>query len=147
MEAYYPALNSFRKDIASFYIPTYAFGGGVMPAIVYNGESIPDAASLQAMFVEKMPPSRYEVQNYDCQVLNENYVAEGAQAANPDRGKNMTILLTVSGFVKYGEAKDTSARGFSESFVLIPNPAAVNGGRNRGSKDWLIQNQNFRIVV
>lgn len=102
---------------------------------------------MQAMFVNDMPPTRYEVQNYDCQVINNYYVAEGTQGAKPETGKNMTILLTVSGFVKYGEARDTPARCFSENFVLVPNPAVVAGGRKKPAKDWLIQSQNFRVVV
>lgn len=58
----------------------------------------------------------------------------------------MTILVTVSGYVKYGEARLAATRGFSEIFVLIPNPDMV-GGRGKSGKEWLIQSQNFRLVV
>ena len=147
VESYYPALNTSRNTVASYYTPTYAFGSGSMPAIVYNGEIIQDAASMQAKFLNNIPASRYEVQNYDCQIVNDHYVADGTQGGNYDSGKNMTILITVSGYVKYGEERDTPTRGFSESFVLVPNPLAVGGGGKKAAKEWLIQSQNFRIVV
>jgi NTF2-related export protein 1/2 len=121
--------------------------GKPLPVIVYNGNIIPDPTSMQSLFEEQMPEARYEVQNYDCQVLNPHYVAEGAQGSDPASGKNMTILVTVSGYVKYGEVRTAAMRGFSESIVLIPNPDLGEGTRGKVGKEWLIQSQNFRLVV
>lgn len=60
----------------------------------------------------------------------------------------MTILVTVSGYAKYGDLRDAPMRGFSENFVLIPNPEAVkNKGQGKSVKEWLIQSQIFRFVV
>ena len=120
--------------------------GKPLPVIVYNGNIIPDPTSMQLLFQEQMPETRFEVQDYDCQVLNPHYVAEGAHGSAPSSGKNMTILVTVSGYVKYGEVRPAATRGFSEIFVLIPNPDVV-GGRGKLGKEWLIQSQNFRLVV
>lgn len=60
----------------------------------------------------------------------------------------MTILVAVSGYVKYGNTKEVKPRGFSETFILVPNPAvAASKQRLKNVKEWLIQTQNFRIVV
>lgn len=108
-----------------------------------------------------MPAARYEVQSFDCQVLNPNYpAAPGTNQAPPQapatRGggaqqaaKNMSVLVLISGHVRFGESRDLPPRGFSETIVLVPNQTAEQGVRKAGKarKDWLIQSQNFRLVV
>ena len=121
--------------------------GKPLPAIVFNGNIIPDAAAFQNMFQQDMPPAHYEVQSYDCHVLNPNYTVDGTQGSGAASGKNMTILVTVSGYVKFGEPREAATRGFSENFVLVPNAEATAKGRGKQAKDWLIQSQNFRLVV
>ena len=122
--------------------------GKPLPVIVFNGNIIPDAISFQAMFEQQMPPTHYEVQSYDCQVVNPNYMAEGVASGSGASGKNMTILIIASGYVKIGEPKEAAMRGFSETFLLVPNPeAAVVKGRGKHTKEFLIQSQNFRLVV
>ena len=148
VDTYYLALSSSRADIASFYMPASAMPDGKpLPVIVYNGNVISDPAAMQILFQEQMPQARYEIQDYDCQVVNPHYVAEGTQGSSPASGKNMTILVTVSGQVKFGEHRPPTTRGFSENFVLIPNPAAATNTRGKQMKGWLIQSQNFRLVV
>ena len=123
-------------------------GGMSLPLIFFNGNQIPDAAAMQAMYQQQMPESRYEVQSYDCQVVNPSYISEGTQGFPAGTGRNMTILVAVSGYVKYGTSRDAKARGFSESFVLMPNPAAATSRQRRQDlREWLIQTQHFRIVV
>lgn len=121
--------------------------GKSLPVIVYNGNVIPNPTAVQALFQERMPITRYEVQDYDAHVLNSHYVADGDQGSAPSSGKNMTILITISGYVKYGEPRTAAMRGFSENIVLIPNPAAARNTRGNPTKEWLIQSQNFRLVV
>ena len=122
--------------------------GKPLPAIVFNGNVIPNAAAFQEMFEHQMPPTKYEVQSYDCQVLNPNFVPDGTASSSGADGQNMTILVAVSGFVKVGPIKDSETKGFSESFVLVPNPESHNSRtRRRPAKEWLIQSQNFRFVV
>ena len=148
VDTYYHVLSSSRPEIASFYMPASAMPDGKpLPVIVYNGSVIANPTAIQTMFEEQMPQARYDVQNYDCQVLNPNYVAEGTQGSSPASGKNMTIMVTVSGTVKFGEPRAANIRAFSENFVLIPNPAAVTNPRAKHIKGWLIQSQNFRLVV
>lgn len=122
--------------------------GKPLPAIVFNGNVIPDPTAMQKMFQEQMPKAEYVPGDYDCHVLNPNYVVDGKQqtSSSVSSGRNMTILLTVSGFVKYGQPRSVEPRGFSETFVLIPNPSASGSGRSRQGKEWLIQSQNFRLV-
>ena len=122
--------------------------GKPLPTITYNGNVIASAADMQKMFQDRIPATRYEVQSFDCQVINPNYIAANSEAAISTTGKNMTILVSVSGFVKYGGNRDAPTRGFSESFVLVPNHDAAKA-KNQGKnvKNWLIQSQTFRLVV
>lgn len=109
-----------------------------------------------------MPHATYEVQSYDCQIINANHVTPGAEPPAPSApsrqhgggaaaaaARKMSLLVLVSGYVRFGEereAGDTAAnRGFSETFVLIPNPES--GPKGRSKRQWLIQSQNFRLVV
>jgi NTF2-related export protein 1/2 len=121
--------------------------GKSLPIIVFNGNSIPDAVAMQKMFEKQMPPAKYQVQCYDCQVINPNYVANNTQSGVSTSGKNMSILVSVSGYVKFGEPRGAKLNGFSETFVLIPNPAVVAGNKGKNRKGWLIQSQTFRLVV
>jgi len=149
VESYYAALQSSRATLSSFYSPPSAMPDGKpLPAIVFNGNIISDAAAFQAMFEKQMPPAHYEVQSYDCHVLNPNHTAVGFEASSGGSGKNMTILLMVSGYVKFGEHREAAMRGFSETIVLVPNlDLTTTKGRGRRGKEWLIQSQNFRLVV
>lgn len=129
-------------------LPTAMPDGKPLPAITYNGNVISTAADMQKMFQDQIPATRYEVQSFDCQVINPNYIAANSEGAVSTSGKNMTILVTVSGFVKYGGNRDAPTRGFSESFVLIPNhDAAKPKSQGKNFKAWLIQSQTFRLVV
>ncbi|KAK2789914.1 hypothetical protein FQN53_000967 [Emmonsiellopsis sp. PD_33] len=146
VQSFYPALQSSRATIASFYAPTTS-------KILFNGNIVADGASVQEIFTKQMPPARYEVQSYDCQIINLNYpgLASSSRPSSTALAKNMSLLVTVSGYVAFGETREPrelSNRGFSETFVLVPNPQAEAGGpKARGRKHWLIQSQNFRLVV
>ncbi|KAL9597793.1 MAG: hypothetical protein Q9219_004920 [cf. Caloplaca sp. 3 TL-2023] len=149
VESYYSALDTRRDSLLSFYMAAAEMPGGKsLPSITFNGNQIPNAQAMQAMFEQQIPASHYEVQCYDCHVINPQYVSEGTQGWPAKTGKNITILVAVSGYVKYGNSKGVKPRGFSESFVLVPNPAAAaSNHRSKNVKEWLIQTQNFRIVV
>ncbi|EER25334.1 hypothetical protein DIZ76_011884 [Coccidioides immitis] len=151
VQSFYSALQSARPTISSFYSQPSA-------SILFNGNAVADGAAVQDIFMNQMPSTYYEVQSYDCQVLNPSYpTAAGLQPdiqGRPRGGaaaaRNMSILVLVSGYVRFGEGKesfDTPNRGFSETFVLVPNPQADGGFKGRGKKHWLIQSQNFRLVV
>ena len=132
-----------RSAIASFYAaPTTGDSN-----ILFNGNTVPDGAAVQEIFDTQMPPARYETQSIDCHVINPNYM----MTANPANSKavksHISILVIVSGWVRYGEDRSDPQRAFSETFVLVPNPDAENRKGGRKVKDFLIQSQNFRLVV
>ena len=120
--------------------------GTTLPTIVFNGNPISGAAAMQKMF-EEMPAAKYGIQCYDCQVINPSFVLGDCQDKANTSIKNMSMLVSVSGYVKFGEPREAEMRTFSETFVLVPSPAAVGGIKGRNQKDWLIQSQTFRLVV
>ena len=149
VESYYPALNKSRDTIASFYMePTTMTDGKSLPVILFNGNSIEDPTAMQTMFKEKMPDAHYEIQTYDCHVLNPHYVAQDAKEANPETGKNMMMLVMISGAVQFGDIKSTPTpiRGFTENIVLVPNSAAIGNEKGKPVREFLIQSQNFRLT-
>ena len=149
MSTFYRALEVSRKTIATFFTPPATMPDGkTLPVIVFNGNVLEDATALQNMFLNETPPIRYEVQSYDCQVINPNYVAEGTDSRGGANGRNMTVLVTVSGYVKIGEPQEAEMQQFSETFILVPNTTIDSlKGRRKVTKEWLIQSQNFRLVV
>src|SRR4051794_2733820 len=102
-----------------------AADGKTVPVLVFNGKVIPNPSALQVMFEKDMPSATYEVQSFDCHALNPNYNAAGPGPHLPESGKNMSILISVSGYVKFTDIKENPLRGFHESFVLVPNTAVT----------------------
>lgn len=136
IQSFYPALENNRATIASFYNqPT--------STILFNGNAVADGNAVQDIFVNQMPPTHYEVQSFDCQIINQAYSTPTTTATHV---KDMSILVIASGYVRFGESRDLPPRGFSETFVLVPNPLG-DGGKGKHKKGWLIQTQNFRLVV
>ncbi|KAI9369929.1 hypothetical protein BJX61DRAFT_517628 [Aspergillus egyptiacus] len=137
VQSFYPALESNRSIIASFYsTPT--------STILFNGNAVADGNAVQDIFVNQMTPTHYEVQSFDCQIINKEYPTVTTGRAIDPR-KDISILVIVSGYVRFGESRDLPQRGFSETFVLVPNP--TNEPKGKRKRDWLIQTQNFRLVV
>ena len=149
-DAYYTALNGSRHTIQSFYVPALAGAPGrSLPHISYNGEIIGDGAAFQQRFEQQMPWSHYEAQSLNVHIMNPT-AAPPASAAKKDAERAMSLVLQVSGYVRLGERNNGPQRGFAESFVLVPNREEV-GAKGTGKQDvgrkWLIQSQNFRLVV
>ena len=148
VQTFYTALHKDRNTLSTFYLPlTTLSDGKTLPSIVINGNVLSSPAALQDLFVHQMPPMQYDAQAFDAQVVNPNFAADGDGAHPPASGRNMTVLVIVSGNVKVGERKDLELRGFSESFVLVANPEAGKRGRGKREREWLIESQNFRFVV
>ncbi|KAJ5708255.1 hypothetical protein N7488_008056 [Penicillium malachiteum] len=142
VQAFYGALNSNRELIASFYAPTPS-------SIVFNGNSVADGPAVQDIFVNQMPKSHYEAQSFDSQIINPAYptvTPTGVKPATEMTIKDMSILILVSGYVRYGEGREQPQRGFSETFVLVPNPSKTTD-RTKRHHEWVIQSENFRLVV
>ncbi|KAL5341319.1 hypothetical protein BJX70DRAFT_396038 [Aspergillus crustosus] len=136
VQSFYPALESNRAAIASFYSTPAS-------TILFNGNAVADGTAVQDIFVNQMPSSRYEVQSVDCQIINKQYPTP-TTGRQLDPRKDFSILVMTSGHVRFGESRDLPQRGFSETFVLVPNPS--DGGQ-KGRRKWLIHTQNFRLVV
>jgi NTF2-related export protein 1/2 len=155
VESFYPTLGSpsARTHITSFYIkPTLV--SPQKPDITLNGNVMSDPLEVQKIFETQIPKAYYEVQSFDCHVVNPNYnvsVDDSALGPNKD-GKKMSIVVMVSGSVKYFKSSDdeearAELRGFTETFVLVPNQEAQNPKAAKGIRKWLIQSQNFRLVL
>jgi NTF2-related export protein 1/2 len=111
---------------------------------------VADPAQLQSIFETQVAKAQYEVQSFDCQVINTNYnVGVDSTKLGPNKdGKKMSILVMVSGSVKYfKESTDGETRGFTENVVLVPNWEAQGPKAPKGLKKWLIQSQTFRLVL
>ena len=152
MDSYYPALNGVkqgRSSLTTFYVkPTPS--SPLQADISLNGNVVADPEELQSIFEKKVDRAHYEVQSFDCHVLNTNYnVGADESILSPDKtGKKMSILVMVSGSVRYWkDSGDGDTRGFTESVVLVPNWATLKPRPARGEKNWLIQSQTFRLVV
>ncbi|KAK5729783.1 hypothetical protein LTR17_011649 [Elasticomyces elasticus] len=147
IDSYYSALDGVRASIKSFYVPTIVQENGRgLPNITYNGEVIGDAASFQERWEKQMPRTHFEAQSVNVHVLNPTLKpTEGMKKKDVER--NMSLIVQVSGSMRIGQPKEGPLRGFSDSFVLVPN-SELSGGAGTGKQDhgrqWLIQSQTFR---
>ncbi|KAH8598117.1 hypothetical protein B0O99DRAFT_539214 [Bisporella sp. PMI_857] len=155
VKSYYPALNnahgrpSNHNDLTSFYIKPNA-ASPLQADISLNGNIISDPAKLQSTFESEVGKCYYDVQSYDCHVLNANYNvgADESRLGPAKDGSKMSIIVMISGSVKYSkENAEGEVRGFTENIVLVPNWAAQGPKAPKGLRSWLIQSQSFRLVV
>ena len=100
---------------------------------------------LEAVFDNQPSKTFFDAQSFDCQVINANYnvgapenLLEGNKA-----GKKMSILVLVSGSVKYGEEE---ARCFTDNVLLVPN-WEITAKNQKEKRKWLVQSQTFRLVL
>ena len=114
-----------------------------------SGIVVPDPEALKAIFLNDIEKTNYEVQSFDCHVINSSYTVGAPEGLGPDKdGKNMSIVVMVNGSVKYfAEGEDGDIRGFTDSLVLVPNWEARGPRAPKGLSKWLIQNQTFRLVL
>jgi NTF2-related export protein 1/2 len=98
VDAFYQTLSNqkARAGITSFYIkPTLA--SPQRPDITLNGNVISDPSEVQKIFENQIPKAQYEVQSFDCHVINPNYnVGLDDAALSPEKdGKKMSIVVGV----------------------------------------------------
>lgn len=96
VDTFYPTLNNqkARGNITSFYLkPTLA--SPQRPDITLNGNVVSDPSEVQKIFETQIPKAQYEVQSFDCQVINPNYnVGLDDAALGPEKdGKKMSIVV------------------------------------------------------
>lgn len=149
-DAFYTALNGSRNQLASFYVPaiTQPSGRG-LPHISYNGDVLNDPVAFATRFEKEMPWTHFEPQSLDVHVLNRALTpVEGKSKKELER--NMSLTVQVSGYVRLYERKDGPMKGFSDSFVLVPNKEEVGAkgtGKSGQGRQWVIQTQNLRFVT
>ncbi|KAJ8611755.1 hypothetical protein MRB53_037762 [Persea americana] len=143
VDAYYNALNGTRKEISSFYVPaTVLPSGRGLPHLSINGEVLNDAAKLQEVFENQMPWTHYEAQSVDVHVMNPSMVNITSKSKK-DHERNVSLVVQVSGYVRYHERKDGPMRGFSDNFVLVPNTEQVGGRCRRLIADTTVDCKDF----
>ncbi|CAK5280624.1 unnamed protein product [Mycena citricolor] len=112
---YYKAYDSASRlsELPKFYRPT--------SALTWNGTPFQGATGLTTL-VENMPPTRHEIQSFDCHPI------PGTTPAS--------LLIVVSGNVTHGlgpsgnppgtaaKNKEGHPRVFSQTFMLVPDSAA-----------------------
>jgi NTF2-related export protein 1/2 len=146
VDMYYSSLESNRGAIHTFYMPaTTQANGRTLPNITYNGEQIADPSTFQERWQKQMPRTHFQAQSVNVHVMNP-VLAPNDSKRKQDAERNMSLIVQVSGSIRLGEPKEGPLRGFSDSFVLVPNTDQVVGKTDHG-KRWLIQSQTFRFVV
>ncbi|KAF4626612.1 hypothetical protein G7Y89_g11550 [Cudoniella acicularis] len=146
--SYYPALNrlSGLKDLSTFYVKNDP-SSPLKPDISLNGNLITDTTELETVFERQPAKTHYEVLSFDCHTLNSNYnVGAPNDLLEMNKlGKKMSILVMVSGSVRYGEGGET--KGFTDNVVLVPNWELFGKSpKNNLKKKWLVQTQKLRVV-
>lgn len=118
--------------------------------ISMNGNVLADPSELQKMFEEQVSKAFYEVTSFDCHTINTNYnIGASENNLGPDkRGKKVSILVMVSGSVRYWQdGTGGETHGFTENLVLVPNWEAHGPKAAKNERKWLIQSQTFRLVL
>ncbi|KAK0767955.1 hypothetical protein LTR57_022766 [Friedmanniomyces endolithicus] len=142
-DTYYSALSGARDSIKTFYVAAIAQDNGRgLPNITYNGELFLDSATFQDRWVKDMPRTHLEAQSLNVHVLNPS-IKPTAGMKKKDAARNMSLIVQVSGSMRIGQPKEGPLRGFSDSFVLVPNEEL---GKQDVGRQWLIQSQTFRFV-
>ena len=93
--------------------------------------------------MKDMPRTHLEAQSLNVHVLNPS-IKPTAGMKKKDAAHNMSLIVQVSGSMRIGQPKEGPLRGFSDSFVLVPNDEL---GKQDVGRQWLIQSQTFRFVV
>ncbi|GAO50662.1 NTF2-like protein [Saitoella complicata NRRL Y-17804] len=119
---YYKVLDTNRSVIGRFYRPT--------STIIWNGRPF-TLESFVNEYATRLPTTKHEVQVIDAQPM----IGTVATAANGLMVS--TILVNVSGTVSYGG--EMQVRGFSQTFVLKPDPEKIG--------TYYIGSDNHRLVV
>lgn len=155
-DAYYNALDTARKTIASFYIPPVEISPtNSLPLISYNGQVIHEPREFQQIYDDEMPYTFFEIDSLNAHVINPcltELVPTGTRSrvTPKEMEHNMSLLVQVVGTVRLYERKDGEQKTFCDNLVLVPNKVATGGkGKSKSGegRSWLIQTQTFRFVA
>ena len=101
-QLYYKHIDTQRAVLSRFYRPT--------STILWNGNAFL-GGDAYAEFMTRFPQTSHEVQSFDCHPIDSGMLTGVSVPGEPP-----SMILTVSGSVRYGEEREK--RGFSESFLL-----------------------------
>ena len=99
---FYRNLDGPRSQLRAFYRPT--------STILWNGNAFIGGDAFTD-FVMRFPPTSHEVHSFDCHPVD-----SGIFSGGPNLGEPLSMILVVSGSVRFGDEREK--RGFSESFLL-----------------------------
>jgi NTF2-related export protein 1/2 len=152
---YYSAYDSPNRitDLPNFYRPT--------SAVTWNGNPFTGADGVKDI-ISTMPNTKHEVQCFDCQpipgISSFSYATRQPifiYIVFPSGSQPPHLLVTVSGTVTHGKphpnpnpkAKNTEGqpRVFSQTFTLMPDPAAPPGKTGEVAK-YYISSDAMRFV-
>jgi NTF2-related export protein 1/2 len=117
----------------------------------FNGAILPDPAAVQELFTKQIQKCHYDVQAFDCHVVNKNYGIGMPQnlTGNLGDGRKMSIVVIINGAAKYftETANQAEQKSFTDNILLVPNWDSLGVKGDKRAKKWLIQSQTFRVVV
>jgi len=146
VNSYYKTWNRENggKELAQFYVKANP-ESPLKPDITINGNIVEDPTDLESLHQSQPSKTHYEVESFDCQVMNKNFSvgAPDHLLGGNSAGKKMSILVMVSGSVKY---PDEETRGFVDNVLLVPN-WDITKKNEKDKKKWLVQSQTFRLVL
>lgn len=169
---YYRDLNEARP-LSSYYVNSSAkySNAGVSADITINGAHLANPGDYEALLEEQRggssasngatdssqsrrstgkPRVRYEVDSFDAQVINDDYLIAAPEyitSKGPDRtGGRISILVSVMGILHLDTEPEATRKTFNEAFVLVPNWDARGRNPPRNVKRFLISSQNYRSL-
>lgn len=169
---YYRDLNEARP-LASYYVNSSAkySSAGVSADITINGAHLANPGDYEALLEEQRgagsatngttdssssrrntgkPRVRYEVDSFDAQVINDDYLIAAPEyitSKGPDKsGGRISILVSVMGILHLETEPEATRKTFNEAFVLVPNWDARGRNPPRNVKRFLISSQNYRSL-
>ena len=101
-QLFYRNIDGQRAQLRAFYRPT--------STILWNGNAF-IGGDAYTDFMTRFPPTSHEVHSFDCHPVDSAMLS-----GVPIPGEPPSMILVVSGNVRYGEEREK--RGFSESFLL-----------------------------
>lgn len=150
---YYSTYDSDTRvdDLPNFYRPT--------SALTWNGTPYQGSDGVRQL-LSKMPPTKHEVQSFDCHPIPGEHDCRCPLAAYVDDSTGSqppSLLVTVSGTVIHGKGPagnppstpaksiDGQPRVFSQTFMLAPDPNAPRAAPGEVAK-YFVNADTMRFV-
>lgn len=149
MSRFYEAVSK-HSPILPFYVNSTS-RYSIKADISINGAQIETPADYFNLLKEQGNGVTYTAESFDAHVVNPSFEYNAPENI-PDnqkherQGDKMSIVVMVTGRIKFGRDRDAPHKMFTETFVLVPNWEAMQRNPPRGIRKWLIMSQNFRAL-